>query len=42
MKNTRYIILTLLTVSFLVTACGNKENQKNEDAHLQRIIKVRN
>ena len=35
MKNTRYIILTLLTVSFLLTACGNKENQKNEDAHLQ-------
>jgi cobalt-zinc-cadmium efflux system membrane fusion protein len=34
MKNTRYIILTLLTVSFLLTACGNKENQKNEDAHL--------
>lgn len=34
MKNTRYIILTLLTVSFLLIACGNKENQKNEDAHL--------
>ena len=34
MKNTRYIILTFLTVSFLLTACGNKENQKNEEAHL--------
>ena len=34
MKNTLYIILTLLTVSFLLTACGNKENQKNEDAYL--------
>ncbi|MFD2529119.1 efflux RND transporter periplasmic adaptor subunit [Polaribacter marinaquae] len=34
MKNTRYIILTLLTVSFLLIACGNKENQKNEEAHL--------
>ena len=34
MKNTRYIILALLTVSFLLIACGKKENQKNEEAHL--------
>ena len=39
MKNTRYIILTLLIVSLLVVACGNKESYKegvgrphNEDA----------
>ncbi|WP_242084986.1 MULTISPECIES: efflux RND transporter periplasmic adaptor subunit [Aestuariivivens] len=39
MKNTRYIILTLLIVSLLVVACGNKESHKegvgrphNEDA----------
>ncbi len=33
MKNTRYIILALLTVSFLVVACGNKESHKEGDGH---------
>lgn len=33
MKNTRYIILALLTVSLLVVACGNKESQKEGDGH---------
>ena len=33
MKNTRYIILALLTVSLLVVACGNKENHKEGDGH---------
>ena len=31
MKNIRYIILALLTVSLLVVACGNKENHNSED-----------
>lgn len=30
MKNTSYIILTVLMLSFLVTACGTKENKKEE------------
>ena len=33
MKNTRYIILAILTVSFLVVACGNKESHKEGDGH---------
>lgn len=33
MKNTQYIILALLTVSFLVVACGNKESHKEGDGH---------
>ena len=33
MKNTRYIILTLLIVSLFVVACGNKENHNSEDGH---------
>ena len=33
MKNTLYIILTVLILSFLATSCGNKENHNEEDGH---------
>jgi len=33
MKNTPYIILTVVMLSLLVTACGNKESHNEEDEH---------
>jgi len=33
MKNTLYIILTVLILSFSATSCGNKENHNEEDGH---------
>jgi cobalt-zinc-cadmium efflux system membrane fusion protein len=33
MKNTPYIILTVVMLSLLVTACGNKESHNEEDGH---------
>jgi cobalt-zinc-cadmium efflux system membrane fusion protein len=34
MKNISYNILTIVLLSILVTACGNKENHNEEDGHL--------
>ncbi|GEQ87423.1 hemolysin D [Patiriisocius marinistellae] len=33
MKNTLYIILAVLILSFSTTSCGNKENHNEEDGH---------